>query len=312
MATTGTTQTDGAAGHAGATQPKERQKGTTPPPPLPLPEGERARTRILRTLYVMQFCWLSSMLLGMEAKMSVYLRHWNGDTSRYIRVNSFGQSVMNLSSLFLTPWFAALADARGRRSLLQLGTRFAAAMRVVELALPIPRALTFTQCLNGVTMASQTGSFISVTDLFPGDAQGAAGAMALMQMANMAAVTFSPYIGTALAARSTTAVFVLSACAAALNALLATTVPETQQPSLRVPLQSRGGLLRAINPFAFVQLFCRGRRLALLSVTEVLFMMTEPRNTTRGSMLVNGTSLSWTVPEAVSLCRVAEPQKKTE
>jgi hypothetical protein len=37
--------------------------------------------------------------------------------------------VMHLSGLFLTPLFAALADARGRRFLLTLGTRFAAAVR---------------------------------------------------------------------------------------------------------------------------------------------------------------------------------------
>jgi hypothetical protein len=44
--------------------------------------------------------------------------------------------------------------------------------RVLELALPRPALLTLTQCLNGVTMASQAGAFISVTDLFPGDPQG--------------------------------------------------------------------------------------------------------------------------------------------
>ena len=283
-------------------------KAAAAAPPLPAAE----RTRILRTLYLMQFCWLSSMLLGMEAKMSVYLRHWSGDTARYIRVNSFGQSAMNLSSLFLTPLFAAMADARGRRGLLQLGTRFAAALRLLELALPIPRALTIAQCLNGITMASQTGSFISVTDLFPGDAQGAAGAMALMQMSNMAAVTFSPMIGTALAAHSATAVFVLSAACAGLNALLAMTVPETQHRNQRLPLSSRGGLLRVLNPFGFVQLFRRGRRLALLSLTEVLFMMTEPRNVSRGSMLVNGASLGWSVPEAVRFTIFVKPNQPTE
>ena len=262
------------------------------PPPLSLPPagwGGRSRATILRTCYLMQFCWLSSMLLGMEAKMAVYLRHWNGDTARYISTNSFGQSVMNLSSLFLTPLFAALAESRGRRFLLALGTRFAAAMRILECIVPIPRILTATQCLNGITMASQTGAFISVTDLFPGDAKGAAGAMALLQMSNMAAVTFSPMLGTALAARSETAVFVLSACLAALNALLAATVPETQAPGQRLALSARG--LAVLNPFAFTQLFRRGRRLALLSLTEILFMMTEPRNTSRGAMLVNGASL---------------------
>ena len=75
-----------------------------------------------------------------------------------------------------------------------------------------------------------------------------------------------------------------------LNALLAATVPETQAPGQRLPLSARGGLA-VVNPFAFTQLFRRGRRLALLSLTEILFMMTEPRNTSRGAMLVNGASL---------------------
>lgn len=87
--------------------------------------------------------------------------------------------------------------------------------------------------------------------------------MALLQMSNMAAVTLSPLVGTAVVqARGAGAVFLLSAVPALLNLLLAETVPETQAPGQAVPVSSqRGGWLRAVNPLGWVSLFLRGRRL---------------------------------------------------
>lgn len=133
-----------------------------------------------------------------------------------------------------------------------------------------------------------------VADLFAGDPKGTGLAMTSMMSGISLAGVVAPSVGSALTQWNPRLPFLLSALVTAFEScLVLQMVPETLSVEMRKPIVGVKEIARKINPFAFLNLFFAGGKLALTAAAQFLHYLVEPRLLERTAVLVYSETLNW-------------------
>jgi len=225
-------------------------------------------------------------------KMINYLKAYKGDTARYVQTTSRAWSVMQASCLVLAPLLAKLSEAYGRRPLMLLGSRWALASRLVDATVPHPLAMVMTTACAGVSNATLHSLMAATGDLFAADGQAALSAMGGLHIGAMLASIAAPGVGSLLAARDARLSLAVGVALSSLEVALVTQAPETLPLDRQRPLME--AKLQDFNPLAFLELFAKGPRMAMLCLTQVAASIIDS-GVVRSGPLVYRESLGWSV-----------------
>lgn len=257
-------------------------------------EEQQARERTLGKLYLIYTTFWCCIQVYNDAKMLVYLRDYNGDTAKYTYVTSRLYVICYGTCMAVSPLLGQLADTKGRVPVMRFCAFWNLLLRVADIARPrATTAITTTLLappIMGLSQLLNTG----IGDLFPGDPKGAGGAMARLQIGQVAGLLVFPYVGAVLAARDLRLPLAVSALFAVVTVLLAIRVPETLPPEKRSPKID----LKKITPLAPFRLFLYGPKLALVTLAQILLGFLDPMLfLSRYNVLLNMPTLGWTIVE---------------
>lgn len=236
--------------------------------------GEAERTGALRKLYASLMLNMSSVLMLREAKLMEYLRHYEGDTTLVTSLESRSMAVMGASAFLISPVCSAMIDSFGCKAMMLFAALWSLGLRATEMLLPTTKVLSATTALAAVSASSQQAMMTSVGDLYPGDSAGAGAALAVMTPTRELGVLFGSLFGGPLAARSLRMAVSASGLFAMAQVAVISQIVEKAPKKQRKPLTSEG-ILKAVNPFGFLRLFCNGPRLAMIATAYFCQAATE-------------------------------------
>jgi len=260
-------------------------RGTPPrwaaaPPPDAEAEGQGRRTMV-RLMALSAVHWFA-MILRMQAENELWIQHYHGDYAAQARTVGNTRSAAAALGFIITPIFAGLTDAHGRRPVLFLASAVSILKNLIVALQPTARNLIISTGLSTLTMASwELASQAMVVDVFnaqraaagPAAAASLGGALSKLQMIPSTMSIICPVIGGALAAKSLRLPFAVQAALCSLNTVALLALPETLPRTKRKPFTLRGSNALA----ALLKLFSRGAKLRSLALLQFLSDLTDMR-----------------------------------
>lgn len=270
----------------------------TPDTPTPMPPPPvRGMTQLLVHSGVHWF----ALILRMQAENELWIRHYSGDFAAQAKTVGNTRSAASALGFILTPIFAGLTDAYGRKPVLLLASVASVLKNVIVVVSPTARSLVVSTGLSTLTMSSwELASQSMIGDNFNATNKGASGASAAaglggalsrLQMMPSCMAIICPVIGGALAARDLRLPFLIQAVLCAINSVALLTLPETHPKTARKPFTWKGS-----NPMVSLsKLFTRGAKLRYLALLQLVSDFTDMRAIWMISDIHRASSLGWSV-----------------
>jgi DHA1 family tetracycline resistance protein-like MFS transporter len=244
-----------------------------------------------------------ALILRMSAENELWIRYYNGDFAAQAKTVGNTRSAASMLGFVLTPIFAGLTDAHGRKPVLLLASVGSVIKNVIVVLSPSARSLVISTALSTLTMSSwELASQSMVGDTFNAHdeggtnggasaAAGLGGALSRLQMMPSCMAIICPVIGGALAARDLRLPFVVQAVLCAVNSVALLTLPETHPKTARTKFSWKGS-----NPMrSLLRLFTKGAKLRYLAILQLVSDFTDIRAIFMISDIHRASSLGWSV-----------------
>lgn len=254
----------------------------------------RSRCAQLLTLYLLHATYSACIQLLNDAKMLVFLKHYDNDTARFARVTARSFVVCDLLCTVCSPLMGGLSSVFGRKSVLLFGAVWNLGLRSLDFLRPVPSTLIGSNCAappgHGIWLMVMT----AMGDLFPKDPAGAGSALARLQIGQLAGSLVFPSLGAWLATKVGIRMPLgIGVALAGVCMCLAGQLQET------LPAEKREKVLdtKRISPLGSFKVFTRGPKLFLLALAQVVFGFMDFMLLVRFNVFVNMRSMGWTIPE---------------
>ena len=185
-----------------------------------------------------------AIILRMQAENELWLLIYNGDFAAQARTVGSTRSAAAALGFLLTPVFAGLTDAFGRKPVLMLASVVSIVQNLMVALSPTRRNLIISTAMSTLTMSSwELASQSMIADIFnatpdakstTGAAAALGGALSKLQMMPSCCSIICPVLGGALAAISLRLPFAIQAVLCVLNSVALLWLPESHPKNERV------------------------------------------------------------------------------
>jgi DHA1 family tetracycline resistance protein-like MFS transporter len=241
-----------------------------PPPPVDEPKAPPLQGYLLAVSSGLRF---AAEVAIRQTGAQLWLNHFQNDTVAMALAFGKLKPTMNLVSFFVTPLVGGLSDSIGRRPVMALSVLFqqAAFFSVLMMgegmlslyAMEFFMVLQYTS--GGLSNRAALG------DLFGRDPARYASFVAIKELMTPVMKMIIPMIAGLLARRSSRLPFQLAVGISAANGLLVLSIPEPLPAAKRQPFS----LGKSLNPFGCLELFRRGRPMAVSATMAMIDSVSE-------------------------------------
>jgi DHA1 family tetracycline resistance protein-like MFS transporter len=225
-------------------------------------------------LYCTSAAHMMSLQLNMQSTREIWLRHYKGDFIAQAKMMTSLLAFSNGIGIIINPVLASACDAFGRKPVKLSGLALSGILRSITALNPTAGTIALANSIQPFAFGHTLGNMTALGDHFKGDSTGYGGAQAHMMFGTVGCAVICPLLSTKL--MRDLGLWAPAAVGAVVE-LLTFLVEMAFFEETLLEKERKPFTFRSANPLAFLELFRRSTRLALLAVMHVLNFGSDKR-----------------------------------